>query len=188
MKWACVFQVGTEFVFFEDVEDGDRALVLNVSTAPDNSAFIQVDLDDLLRCHDQSSFRRHRLTGRRRHPAGWRRDRAWASRPSARASVTAGGPISARLAASQPNQRGPLHEVEHAEAGGEAGAARRGKHMVRSCHIVTDRLRRVPGPGRLHLHSSLGRRGLADHQRPTRDAPARSDRRREPPGPCRPRR
>ena len=39
--------------------------------------------------------------------------------------------------------RGALHEVEHAEAGREAGAPRRGENVVRPRHIVADDLRGI---------------------------------------------
>ena len=39
--------------------------------------------------------------------------------------------------------RGALHEVEHAEARGEAGAARGRQHVVGARHVVADHLGRV---------------------------------------------
>ena len=40
-------------------------------------------------------------------------------------------------------ERRALHEVEHAEAGGEAGAARRRQHVVGAGDVVADHLGRV---------------------------------------------
>src|SRR5581483_10681196 len=54
-----------------------------------------------------------------------------------------GGEARQRVRA-EPQDRRALHEVEHAQARGEAGAARRRQHVVGAGHIVADHLRRVP--------------------------------------------
>src|SRR6476661_4599211 len=54
-----------------------------------------------------------------------------------------GGPERAQAIGVKLEDRGALHEVEHAEARGEAGAPRRGKDVVRPRHIVADHLGRV---------------------------------------------
>lgn len=40
-------------------------------------------------------------------------------------------------------QRGPLHEVEHAEAGRKASRTRRRQHVIGPSDVVTDNLRRI---------------------------------------------
>src|SRR6185312_11884555 len=84
-----------EAVLLEQVEDGDGALMLDVGVAPDDAALVEGDLGDTLVGIS------HALAQRRGRFSLIATESACASRPSARASVTAAGPIARRLSASQ---------------------------------------------------------------------------------------
>ncbi len=70
-------------------------------------------------------------------------ERAWASSPSARAERDGGAGERAQLLRAAFEDRGALHEVEHAEPGRETRRTRRRQHVVGAGDIIADRLRRV---------------------------------------------
>src|SRR5713101_6792172 len=86
-----------EAVLLEQIEDGDRALVLDVGIAAHNAALVEGDLGDTLVGIS------HAVAQRRGRFSLIATDSACASSPSARASVTAAGPIARRLSASHAN-------------------------------------------------------------------------------------
>src|SRR5712671_1582455 len=86
-----------EAVLLEQIEDGDRALVLDVGIAAHDAALVEGDLGDTLVGIS------HAVAQRRGRFSLIATDSACASSPSARASVTAAGPIARRLSASHAN-------------------------------------------------------------------------------------
>src|SRR6185437_8998794 len=84
-----------EAVLLEQVEDGDGALMLDVGVASNDAALVESDLGDTLVGIGHAQAQRR---GRFSRIAT---ESACASSPSARASVTAAGPIARRLSGSQ---------------------------------------------------------------------------------------
>src|SRR5690349_14219317 len=84
-----------EAVLGEEIGDRDRPLMLDIGVAADDAMFVERNLGDALLAarHCQLSPRLRRMAI----------ERAWASSPSASASVIAAGPIALRLAGSQPS-------------------------------------------------------------------------------------
>ena len=81
-------------------------------------------------------------------------ERACARKPLRRSERDGGVGKRAQLLRAAFEDRGAFHEVEHAEAGGEARRARGRQHVVRAGHIVADRLRR--------MRADENRAGIAD--------------------------
>ena len=143
---AVVAAFEREAVALEDVEDRDLALVLDVGVAARDRGLVERDGGEP---STWSWDRLGRLEHGRPHafavaaPRRMATERRCASSPSARASVMAAGASACERARVELQDRGALHEVEHAEARGEAGAARRRQHVVGARHVVADHLRRV---------------------------------------------
>ena len=122
-------------IVLDQVIDSDRALMLLVGrTRP---------IEFSSSVTRANRFRRPkppvRLRGELRRIAT---ERACACRPSASPSVMAAAPSAQRRRAAF-EDRGALHEIEHAEARGEARRARRRQHMVGAGDIIAYRLRRI---------------------------------------------
>ena len=160
--------IGAKRVLLEQVVDRDLALVLESrgGGAP---------------CVP----RRAMTLTRRLRARGWRHrrlsriatERAWASSPSASPSAIAAGPRRGELLRPAVEDRGALHEVEHAEARREPRRARGRQHVVGAGDIVADRLGRVGGRGRSRRRCGCAPPGpRSASARRSRDAPARCGR------------
>ncbi len=93
-------------------------------------------------------------------------DSACASSPSASARRIAAGPAPRGSSASHRHERGALQEIEDAEAGGKARAARGRQHMVGPGDIVADRFGRIAAEkDRAGVVDPLGQRlGVVERQ------------------------
>ena len=124
-------------VLLEQVVDRDRALVLDVGAGAADRAFVERHRDEPVAC----------LVGSRRasSPVEPDRDRAGVGVEALRPRRARSPPGRARASCSGAafEDRGALHEVEHAEARREARRARGRQHVVGAGDIVADRLRRV---------------------------------------------
>ena len=111
-----------ERVVLEQVVDRDRALVLDVGAGAADRALVERDLDEALLA---------RRPPRRSSPVEPDRHRARVrAEPLGLAERDRGRPERGELVGAAPQDRGALHEVEHAEPGGEARRARGRQHVV----------------------------------------------------------
>ena len=149
-----------ERVLLDQVVDRDRALVLDVRAGAADRGLVERDRDEALpdRLVLVAAHRRLRRIAT---------ERAWASSPSASPSAIAAGPSARSCSGPAFEDRGALHEVEHAEARREARRARGRQHVVGAADVVADRLRRVG--------AEEDRAGVADLRRPAASASARLD-------------
>ena len=84
------------------------------------------------------------------------------------------GPERAQLLGPAFEQRGALHEIEHAEARREARRARGRQHVVGAGDVIADRFRRVRAEEDRAGIADFGRRALRRRRRRSRDARARA--------------
>ena len=104
------------------------------------------------------------------HPIRTSIDRAWASRPSARASVTTVGASRASRLLGQPLHAAGAHEVGRAQAASMSGRAAGRQDVIRAGRVVARGLRRVaPDEDR-----ACARTAAADGRRRIPDVPART--------------
>ena len=143
-----------EQVLLDQVVDRDRALMLDVGAGTPDRFLIE----------------RHRDDAVLRILVSWRLGHVQIEPQSdrARMGIEAFGlaqrhrrrPQRAQLVRPAFQDRGALHEVEHAEPGGEPRRTRRRQHVVGAADIVADRLRRVRRRGRSRRHCGSARQAL----------------------------
>ncbi len=143
-----------EAVLLDEVVDRDRALVLDVRVRAPDRALVERHRDQAVRLFARRTppsghsplmspvgalLRIGTLVGieAHRHGAGM------GIEPFRLAERDRGGAERAQLVGPAFEDRGALHEIEHAEAGREAGGARGRQHVVRAADIVANCLGRV---------------------------------------------
>ena len=128
-----------ERVLLDEIEDRHRALVVDLDRRRAESS--------PRRARPRTAGRDDRSFSCAHGPASSASriatERACASSASASPSAIAAGPSAASERGVAFEQRRALHEVEHAEPGGEARRARRRQHVVGAADIVADRLGRM---------------------------------------------